>query len=185
MRYFAILAGLLAVLLTTSRLAPMAHMPTDTAPIGYVAPEAIVTASLVGSFIGVAADWQTAPSRLEAGRGTLVYNVMPTTITQPILPDIPEPIVDLSLDPAPLMPTDIATVSWTGQTPPKDLYQVTADRLNIRTAPGSNASVVASLEQGAQAIITGAVQSGWVPIRSVTGGVDGWAFKRYLTPVGG
>jgi len=198
MRYLAIVAVLVAV----SWLAPITHMPVRDTSVGLQLSEAIVTASLAGSFIGAGAEWagaewQAGPRPQEAGRGTLLFNVAPSQITQPILPEIPEPIAQISPDLPPSIPTDVASVSWSVPSsdglplegplsdgaPSDGLHQVTAITLNIRARPGSGAKVVAALGQGARALVTGVGQNGWVPVRVVSDGTEGWAFRRYLKPV--
>ncbi len=181
MRYLAIMAVLVAL----SWLSPMAQMPTREAGRALGVPETGATADLLGPLAGSGAGWQGAPSQLEAGRGTLVYNVMPAQITQPILPDIPEPIARILPDRAPRMPTEVIRMSLAARRGAVTLYQVTAVTLNIRAAPRSNAAVIAKLTYGNEAKVTGPEQSGWMPVRIGRAGAEGWAFRRYLTPVGG
>lgn len=56
----------------------------------------------------------------------------------------------------------------------EDLRAVTGSRVNVRSGPGTSFGVVTSLTRGDQVIILEDPGNGWVRMRPIGGGPDGW-----------
>ena len=64
-----------------------------------------------------------------------------------------------------------------------DLREVTGTRVNMRTGPGTNFDVITQLVQGDQAEVLQSSDNGWVNIRVLATGEEGWMAARLMTPV--
>ena len=76
------------------------------------------------------------------------------------------------------------TASAVIQCSPADVVgQVTATTLNVRSGPGTDHSVIASLKSGAQVVVLDASTPGWYQVLFSSGNaaVTGWVSADYLT----
>lgn len=64
-----------------------------------------------------------------------------------------------------------------------DLREVTGTRVNMRTGPGTNFDVITQLVQGDQAEVLETSANGWVNIRVLATGEEGWMAARLMSPV--
>jgi hypothetical protein len=58
---------------------------------------------------------------------------------------------------------------------------VSGGRVNLRSGPGTDAAVVATLTRGTLAEPTGEARDGWQRVRVASMGVDGWIAGRFLS----
>ena len=63
-----------------------------------------------------------------------------------------------------------------------DIHRVTAERLNVRAGPTNEADVRTQIQQGTRVVEVGS-EEGWVGIRVMATGEEGWVFGDYLEPV--
>ncbi|NKX43279.1 SH3 domain-containing protein [Roseicyclus persicicus] len=77
--------------------------------------------------------------------------------------------------------TVIASAS-AGQ-PDLPLVQVTGASVNLRAGPSTDQPVLDALVQGERAELIAALGNGWVQIRTVDGGVEGYMADRFVAPV--
>ncbi|MCT4684556.1 MAG: SH3 domain-containing protein [Roseicyclus sp.] len=63
------------------------------------------------------------------------------------------------------------------------LVEVTGTRVNLRAGPSTEDAVLDALTLGAQAELLAALDNGWVQIRTVDNGVEGYMADRFLAPV--
>ena len=66
--------------------------------------------------------------------------------------------------------------------PEDDLLRVTGSRVNMRSGPSTGNRVVDSLPEGTLAEPIGAEQDGWIEIRDVATGREGFMAARFLAP---
>lgn len=64
---------------------------------------------------------------------------------------------------------------------PRDLRAISADRVNMRGGPGTGFDVVTQLERNTQVEVLQDDGSGWVKLRPVDGGPEGWIADFLLT----
>jgi uncharacterized protein YraI len=60
---------------------------------------------------------------------------------------------------------------------------VTGRQVNLRAGPSTEAAVLASLVQGAEAELIGADGTGWVLIRAVETGIEGYMSDQFVAVV--
>lgn len=68
---------------------------------------------------------------------------------------------------------------------PADLRSVAGTRVNMRDGPGTNFDVLVTLDGGTTTEVLFADGTGWVRIRVVDTGLEGWMAERLLTPSNG
>lgn len=66
-----------------------------------------------------------------------------------------------------------------------DLREVAGSRVNMRTGPGTSYNVVTTLDGGTRVEVIDTDPSGWVKLRVVSSGLEGWMAGRLLTSVDG
>ncbi|MEP2639530.1 MULTISPECIES: SH3 domain-containing protein [Roseobacteraceae] len=64
----------------------------------------------------------------------------------------------------------------------RDLRSISGDTVNMRGGPGTTFDVVAQLERNTQVEVLQDDGSGWVKLRPVDGGPDGWIAEFLLNP---
>lgn len=140
------------------------------------------------------ASLRLAPSG--AGEASLVFIAMPSEVTMPVLPDIPEQVTPFVAadalpknspdSPAPAAsrdrPLEVSNVVPLVQVGQRDRNRgrITATELNLRSGPAKRFDAVAALSAGDQVEVTGASDRGWLPIRVTASGLEGWVFYRYV-----
>lgn len=67
--------------------------------------------------------------------------------------------------------------------PERPLVAVTGRQVNLRAGPSTEAAVLASLVQGAEAELIGADGTGWVLIRAVETGIEGYMSDQFVAVV--
>ena len=77
---------------------------------------------------------------------------------------------------------EIAAVPDTRAVPDGMLY-VTGTRVNMRAGPSTNDSVVGSLQRGARAELLADTRDGWLQIRDISTGAEGYMSARFLSPL--
>lgn len=108
---------------------------------------------------------------------TLGALAVPTRLTEPLIaapaevPAVPDTAVEAILE-------EVAA-------PSPDLREVAGSRVNMRTGPGTDYGVVTTLDSGTRAEVIETDPSGWVKLRVVSSGVEGWMAARLLTSVEG
>ena len=63
------------------------------------------------------------------------------------------------------------------------LWEVAANRLNVRAGPSTGQGVVDQVTRGEQVLVVSDSGSDWVRIRIEGDGVEGWVARRLLRPV--
>jgi hypothetical protein len=66
-----------------------------------------------------------------------------------------------------------------------DLREVTGDRVNMRTGPGTDYSVVDRLGQGSVIIVLETGADGWVRVEVERSGLTGWMSDQFLAGIDG
>jgi len=81
--------------------------------------------------------------------------------------------------------TIIASSSSSGPDPDPDLplVEITGNSVNLRAGPSTNDAVLGAMRRGAQAELIAAPAGGWVQIRAVETGVEGYMAERFITPL--
>lgn len=90
-----------------------------------------------------------------------VADILPETEIAVLTPDVPEPTV-------------AAALSGT-------LRQVAGNRVNMRSGPGTNFSVLTTLTRGTDVEVLEVNANGWARLRQVSSGQEGWMAERLLT----
>ncbi len=120
---------------------------------------------------------------------TLASLAVPERLVQPLI----EPAVDtaaadvaaiieevaadpVTAEPATLVPTADLTA---------DLREVAGSRVNMRTGPGTDFGVVTTLDEGTLTEVLQSDPGGWVKLRVVENGVEGWIAERLLITIDG
>jgi hypothetical protein len=98
------------------------------------------------------------------------------------------------IDPAStLLPDQVALVSTRGPEaltasasvglPDLPMVEVTGTQVNLRAGPSTDTAVLGSLVRGERAEVIGADGNGWVLIRAVSSGVEGYMADRFVATV--
>lgn len=82
-------------------------------------------------------------------------------------------------DTSPSAETEVAEAAPEPE-PQFDLFQVTADGLNVRSGPSSNSGKLFVLKQD-EAVQVAEIEGSWARIMTASGD-SGWAYERYLAP---
>lgn len=87
----------------------------------------------------------------------------------------------------PVIAPEVATMPEAGPAqaaaPAADIREVTATRVNLRAGPGIEYGVIDRLTQGTRVEILWDPGAGWVKLRAVDGGPEGWMADSLLAPV--
>ncbi len=67
--------------------------------------------------------------------------------------------------------------------PALPIVRVTGNRVNVRSGPSTNNTVVGSLSRGQEAELVASLGNGWAQIRGVATGVEGYMADRFLEQV--
>ena len=101
-----------------------------------------------------------------------------TNVVQANVSDVVEAVIESAAltetVPAPAAPAPVAA-------PALDLRYVSGSRVNMRTGPGTNYSVIDTLPGGTETEVLFVDASGWANIRITGTGVEGWMAERLLT----
>ena len=129
-------------------------------------------------------------SRFSATDVSLRFVSRPAAEEHVIMPDWPIRLPKAEPDPLPnvgkanakvVVNSPRFTAAMTGVE--RNRRRITGNRLALRTGPGTGHSVMASLARGEVGEILGGARDGWVPIRIIRTGQQGWVYHRYLGPV--
>lgn len=97
-----------------------------------------------------------------------------------------DPARTLSADGVALVSTrapEAVTVSASGGVPDRALVEVTGNHVNLRAGPSTGAAVLGALVRGDRAELIGADGAGWVLIRAVSTGVEGYMADRFVAVI--
>ncbi|PTE22181.1 peptide-binding protein [Cereibacter changlensis JA139] len=95
------------------------------------------------------------------------------------LPVPPKPSIVVL--PAPERVEPVALAAPVEETMP--LLYVTAELVNVRSGPSTRFPVIGRLAEGEAALLVGADEAGWAPIRIEGDGVEGFVSSKYLSSV--
>ena len=76
-----------------------------------------------------------------------------------------------------------ASASAAAAEPDLPLVEVTGTSVNLRAGPSTGEAVLDALVRGEQAELLAALDNGWVQIRTVETGLEGYMADRFLAPV--
>lgn len=76
-----------------------------------------------------------------------------------------------------------ASASVAAAEPDLPLVEVTGTSVNLRAGPSTGEAVLDALVRGEQAELLAALDNGWVQIRTVETGLEGYMADRFLAPV--
>ncbi|MDG3042528.1 SH3 domain-containing protein [Roseicyclus marinus] len=79
--------------------------------------------------------------------------------------------------------TEVIASASTGLAEDLPRVEVTGRYVNLRAGPSSQAAVLTALGQGEQAELIGADGNGWVLIRAVSTGIEGYMADRFVAVV--
>ena len=128
------------------------------------------------------------PAARQAPPTPAVMASLPTT-TRRTPPEPPAPVVPTVPSLQTYMPEPNVTVPGLSAlvspdpTPPRDLRQVRAGRVNMRDGPGTSYPVTGKLAEGERAVVLQDPGHGWVQLKTVEGGAIGWVSARLLSQV--
>jgi uncharacterized protein YgiM (DUF1202 family) len=77
--------------------------------------------------------------------------------------------------------TQLPQIASPGILQPQQIRRVNGDLVNMRTGPGTSNAVIGQLPRGAAVEILGDNGAGWVRLRPVDGGPEGWVADFLLT----
>ena len=75
------------------------------------------------------------------------------------------------------------TAGTSAGAPAMPLVEVTGNQVNLRAGPSTGDAVLGALVRGQQAELIAALGNGWVQIRAVETGVEGFMADRFLAPL--
>ena len=78
---------------------------------------------------------------------------------------------------------EAVTVSASVGLPDLPLVEVTGNQVNLRAGPSTDTAVLGALVRGERAELIGADGNGWVLIRAVSTGVEGYMADRFVSVV--
>lgn len=92
------------------------------------------------------------------------------------------PVAVASKMPGPALRPSPASLQAPAQLAGGQLWEVTANRLNVRAGPSTGQGVVDQLTRGEQVLVVSDSGADWVRIRIEGDGVEGWVARRLLRP---
>jgi hypothetical protein len=78
---------------------------------------------------------------------------------------------------------EAVTVSASAGLPDLPLVEVTGNHVNLRAGPSTDTAVLGALVRGERAELIGADGNGWVLIRAVSTGIEGYMADRFVSVV--
>lgn len=78
---------------------------------------------------------------------------------------------------------EAVTASASARLPDLPLVEVTGNQVNLRAGPSTDTAVLGALVRGERAELIGADGNGWVLIRAVSTGVEGYMADRFVSVV--